>query len=141
MRISIFKSTMLGLVLLSCVCSCKRADTRIVARFKDGTPSLIYDFPDKRDTSTYTYLEYYSNRKIHKRIEVEANMIVRHPTIFYPEGKIYEIDSLFEPRQRYSSYWNGWIRRFSVAGNVIGEFQVKNGVIRNAKVFDSAGKL
>jgi hypothetical protein len=46
--------------------SCKKPGKKIIDRFKDGSIGIVYDYPDLRDTSTYTYWEYYRNGKVIK---------------------------------------------------------------------------
>src|SRR5258706_8707839 len=77
--------------------SCKRPGKKI-ERFKDGSIAIIYEYPNRADTMTYTYIENYPNGRIHKKFSVEKNMIVGYPTVYYPSGKIYEIDSLYHSR-------------------------------------------
>ena len=122
------------------VCSCKRPLEKVMSRFKDGSVALVYDYPDKSDTSTYTYIEYFSNGNVHKMIPIKSNRIVNYPKWYYPNGKIIEIDSLAQPGDWPNLTWNGKSTKYYENGmKTVSE--VKNGLREGlSEVFDTNGK-
>jgi len=122
--------------------SCKRPGKKVIDRFKDGSIGILYDYPDLRDTSTYTYWEYYRNGKVHQKLFVEKNKIIGTPTTYYPNGQIFTVDSLFHPRDRFSESWDGIMRRYYENGAIAARFEVKHGMIEGlAKVYNTQGIL
>jgi antitoxin component YwqK of YwqJK toxin-antitoxin module len=64
------------------------------------------------------------------------------PLVYYPSGKIYEIDSIYGARNVDSPSWNGRITSFYENGKIQKVLQVKQGIIRGlAKIYDSNGML
>jgi antitoxin component YwqK of YwqJK toxin-antitoxin module len=131
----------LGILLFLSFDSCQRAQKKVISRFKNGVPFLIYEYANPNDTSNYIYQEFYPNAKIHEQLKVESNMVVNYPTRYYSSGKIYEIDTMLRPRERYSPSWDGWITRYGEDGKKLARFDVKNGGIHNTIVFDSNGRV
>jgi antitoxin component YwqK of YwqJK toxin-antitoxin module len=121
--------------------SCKRPGRKI-ERYKNGMIGIIYEYPDKRDTNTYTYVENYPNGRLHKQFSVQHNMIVGSPTIYYPNGTIYQIDSAFHQRNVYSQFWDGITKRYYKNGTLLARLPVKKGVFEGlTKTFNEKGVL
>jgi hypothetical protein len=130
----------LSLMILGCF-ACKKPGKKIVARFKDSTVALAYDYPDMNDSMNYTYLEYYPDGKLHKKIPIKNGMIINFPTFFYPSGKVYEVDSLFHAKNKDSGY-DCVTTRFYESGVKWAESIVRNGSKEGlTKVYSANGVL
>jgi antitoxin component YwqK of YwqJK toxin-antitoxin module len=119
----------LGLIAMVPLISCHRSVDKIIARFPNGSPLLIYRYPDKRDTLTFVSIQYYSDGKIHKVDSVENSMIIGTPIIYYPDGKFFQIDSLFKPVKIFDTIWDGTTTRFYENGRPSDKFIVKRGIV------------
>lgn len=129
-------------LLFMSINSCKNPQKKIIVRFKDGSPGIIYDYPDMRDTSTYTYLQFFHNGRVYQKMDVKKNKIVGTPTVYYKGGKVYKVDSLYQPQDRYSPIWNGIQRKYYENGVIAAEFNVKDGIIEGkTRVYNIKGNL
>ena len=138
---NITESYIIALLLTVQIFSCKRPGKKI-ERYKDGTIGIMYEYPDKTDTNTYTYVENYPNGRIHKRFNVQHNKIIGSPIIYYPGGTVYQVDSAFQPHDIYNPYWDGMTKRYYKNGLLQAELPVKKGVFEGlAKVFNENGIL
>lgn len=122
--------------------SCKTSIKKVIARFNDSTPAIVYEYPDQNDTSTYIYLDYHSNGRVRQKVSVRNNQIVGTPIKYYVSGKIFTIDSLYHSVNRYNDGWDGTKKRYDENGHMIAQFEVKKGIIQGlAKMFNVNGVL
>jgi len=117
------------LIITFLASSCKSPSKKIIGRFSDGTPIMIYEYPDHSDTSSFISITYYPNGRVHQRDTVKNFKVVGRPTVYYSNGNVYQIDSFFSSPDAFTNQWNGVMTQFYENGKISGQFSIKNGII------------
>jgi antitoxin component YwqK of YwqJK toxin-antitoxin module len=121
---------------------CKQKSVKVVARTKSGTPSVVLEYPDRSDTLTYTIKVYYPEGKLHKEAQVQDGKYVGEKITYFPNGKIYQIDSLSTPCDKLLYLCDGVLIRYNENGSISQRFEVKNGQFNGlSKHYDEQGIL
>ena len=77
--------------------SCNHSEKKIVARFADGRPQVVYEFPDSNDTLTYTLKILGPSGNLKQMAFVSHGMFVNKAVTYMDNGVPYRIDSLLAP--------------------------------------------
>jgi hypothetical protein len=82
------------LLVPSLMIGCHSASKRIIEKFANGNPKVIYELSDRNDTLNYTLNIYYPAGQLHRTRQVTNGKYSGIITTYYASGKIYELDSL-----------------------------------------------
>jgi antitoxin component YwqK of YwqJK toxin-antitoxin module len=133
------------LILLIAVTSffgCKQKLVKVIAKTKSGRPAVVFEYPDGRDTLTYTIKVYYPDGKLHKEAQVREGKYVDKKITYFPSGRIYQIDSLSQPCDKQAYACDGILLRNNENGSISQRFEIKNGLINGlSKHYDGNGIL
>ncbi len=114
------------LVLFIFLISCKNENKRIIAKFPNGIPSVTIEYFDISDTSSYTINSFYRNGSIRQKAIIKNGNFVGPAITYYPDGRISEIDSIYETRKMSRNNWDGIAIRFYKNGKISERFVIKN---------------
>lgn len=126
-------------VVLFLIClvpmSCKNPIKKVISRYPDGTPGVIYEYSDKNDTLNFISKSYYHNGNIHKISTVVGGKFIGKPTTFYENGKISQIDSLLHRRSPDENDWDADVVTFYNNGSVSEKFKIRHGYVSGMTEF------
>jgi antitoxin component YwqK of YwqJK toxin-antitoxin module len=118
-------STILVLLFLT---SCKTEFRKTVEKYSNGKVSVEYVYPDKTDTTKFTYVAYYENGDTMFKSQVKSMMFVGQKVNYFDNGKIEDIETLFKPVAFDDSLYDCHIIYFSPNGKPLKSLYYKNGV-------------
>jgi len=123
--------------------SCKKPVKKIIGRYADGTPGVVYEYADKGDTSNYISKDYYPNGSIRRIAIVTNGQVTGKVTTYYENGKISQIDSLLHPRKIIDDGdWDADVTSFYDNGVISEKFEIRHGFINGlSKYYDTRGVL
>ena len=90
--------------------------------------SIEYVYPDKRDTTKFTYVAYYENGDTSFKSQVKQGMFIGEKVNYFNNGKRESIETLFKPVALDDSLYDCQIQYFSRNGNPLKNLYFKNGV-------------
>jgi antitoxin component YwqK of YwqJK toxin-antitoxin module len=136
-------STLILIFLLFQIASCKKPVKKIIGRYADGTPGVVYEYADKGDTSNYISKDYYPNGRIRRIAIVTDGQVTGKVTTFHENGKISQIDSLLHPRKIIDDGdWDADVTSFYDNGVISEKFEIRHGFISGlSKYYDKRGIL
>jgi antitoxin component YwqK of YwqJK toxin-antitoxin module len=107
--------------------SCNGPTKKVMAKNRNGTPGVIYEYPDRSDTLNYLIKVYYPDGKIQKEAAIKNGKYVGEKITYFHNGKIYQIDSLSQPCEKELNDCDGTLIRFNENGTISQRFTVKEG--------------
>ena len=120
--------THITILLVLLLTACKTPLRKTIERYPTGKKSVEYIYPDKRDTTTFTYVAYYENGDTTFKSQVKNMMFVDQKVNYFDNGKIAEIETLSRPVAFDDSLYDCQIMYFSTDGKPFKSYQYKNGV-------------
>ena len=108
--------------------SCKTEFRRTVEKYPNDKVSVEYVYPDKKDTTNFTYVAYYENGNTMFKSYVKDMMFVGEKINYFDNGKIADIETLFKPVSFYDSLYDCHIQYFSPNGKTLKMLYFRNGV-------------
>ena len=108
--------------------ACKTEFRKTVEKHPNGKVSVEYIYPDKSDTTKFTYVAYYENGDTMFKSQVKNMMFVGQKINYFDNGKIADIETLFKPVAFDDSLYDCNMMYFSPDGKPLKSYQYKNGV-------------
>jgi len=119
---------------------CNHATHKIIDKYQNGQVKTEYIFPDKSDTSKYTYFIYYDNGRLKYKTEIIDNMFVGDKMSYYENGNIERIEKLFEATPPYDSVYDCHITNFLATGHKSSEYSYLANKLNGVAIdYDSIG--
>jgi antitoxin component YwqK of YwqJK toxin-antitoxin module len=108
--------------------ACKTEFRKTIEKYPNGKVSIEYIYPDKRDTTKFTYVAYYENGDTMFKSQVKEMKFVGQKINYFDNGKIADIETLFKPTDFDDSLYDCHIQYFSPNGKPLKSLYYKNGV-------------
>ena len=116
------------ILMLLFLTACKTEFRKTVEKYPNGKINVEYIFPDKRDTTKFTYIAYYENGDTMFKSQVRHMMFVGQKINYFNNGKVADIETLFKPVAFNDSLYDCHIQYFSPNGKSLKSLYYKNGV-------------
>jgi antitoxin component YwqK of YwqJK toxin-antitoxin module len=116
------------ILMLLFLTACKTEFRKTIEKYPNGKVSIEYVYPDKRDTTKFTYVAYYENGDTMFKSQVKEMKFVGQKTNYFDNGKIADIETLFKPTDFGDSLYDCYIQYFSPNGKPLKSLYYKNGV-------------
>jgi antitoxin component YwqK of YwqJK toxin-antitoxin module len=122
--------------------ACKSEAKKVIKRFPDGVPSVVFEYADKSDTLNYVIKTYHHNGKVRQVATIKDGNFTGQGVTYYPDGKVSEIDSLSKARNMKWDDWDGVSTHFYENGKVSKRTVIMNGEANGlSQQYDSRGVL
>ena len=122
--------------------ACKSELHKIIEKHPNGKAKIEYVYPDKDDTTNFTYNTYYENGQMLYKCRVVDMKFVGEKINYFDNGHIYTIEKLVKPTAFNDSIYDCEIIQNDSSGRPQYHYAYKNGS-RNgiSKKFDTSGHL
>ena len=122
--------------------SCKSDMQKTMAKFRNGSPAVVYYYPNKADTSHFVVKYYFQNGRIEKEATLQKGKFVGKKITYFPNGKIYQVDSLSMPCDTNAYACDGTLVRYNENGTLSQRFVIAHGAFNGlSKHYDNNGIL
>ena len=109
------------------ICACRNPVKKVMAKNKDGSISVVYELPDKNDTLNFVMKIYYPNGRLQRMATVVNGKYSGKIITFWPSGKVYQVDSLYQPCDMNVRDCNEILYRYNENGSISQQFTVAGG--------------
>jgi len=121
---------------------CKLKSRKVVEAYNNGKPKIEHIYPNKNDTTTYTYQVYYRDGKLMYTGKVIKGKYVDEKKAYYPDGKIERIEKLFYPVTLNDSLYDCQVFNYWNNGLIESSYTYKNNKLNGTEFdYDSLGRL
>jgi len=123
---------------------CKTEYRNVVDTYSNGKVKEEYVYPNKKDKSKFTIIEYYPNGQISFKGEVENNKFIGMKLNYYENGNLKEVDSILNSCNLDFCCCDGFVKKYYSNGKPDQTFENRNGVANGLVSLysnDSSGKL
>jgi antitoxin component YwqK of YwqJK toxin-antitoxin module len=122
--------------------SCKTSLKKVIARNKNGSVAVVFEFPDRSDSLTYFMKIYYPDGKLRSEATIVNAKYTGQIITYFPNGIKYQIDSLVEPCDFKIKACNEILLRYNENGTISQRFTVKNGTLNGySQHYSNSGVL
>lgn len=107
--------------------SCNHRLEKTMTKNSNGSPGLVYIYPNKDDTLNLIYRVYYPDGKLQKEGFVKNGLNTGITTTYFHDGKIYKIDSLWADCNGRDKLCSKTVTEYNENGKLSQIFSVFNG--------------
>lgn len=108
--------------------ACKTEFRKTIEKHPNRKVSVEYVYPNKKDTTNFSYVAYYENGDTLFKSTVKDMMFVEQKINYFDNGKIETIENLLRPITFDDSLYDCQIIYFSPKGDTIKSHYYKHGV-------------
>jgi antitoxin component YwqK of YwqJK toxin-antitoxin module len=134
----------LTILILIFFFSCKTEYRKVIDSYSYGKIKEEFVYPDKKDTSKYTILDYFKNGKISFQGTVENGKFVGAKLSYYDNGSLKQVDSIINTCDLDFCCCDGKVFKYYSNGKLDQTFENRNGVTNGLVTLyysDSSGIL
>ncbi len=121
---------------------CESESKKVIETYSNGKPKIEHIYPNKNDTTSYTYQVYYLNGNLKYSGKVKKGKYVDEKKAYYSDGKIERIEKLFYPVALNDSLYDCHVFNYWNNGLIESSYTYKNNKLNGTKFdYDSSGIL